>query len=47
MKVARGREGSGREGVECERGGGERKRGEGGVDKEKDDGRSRPCKGGG
>jgi hypothetical protein len=44
-------EGSTREGREWERGGemregsGKRKRGKGGVDEEKDDGRSRPCKG--
>ena len=43
-------EGSTREGREWERGSemregsGKRKRGEGGVDEEKDDGRSRPCK---
>jgi hypothetical protein len=44
-------EGSTREGREWERGGEmregsrKRKRGKGGVDEEKDDGRSRPCKG--
>jgi hypothetical protein len=31
-------------GVEMREGSGKRKRGEGGVDKEKADGRSRPCK---
>ena len=30
---------------EMREGSGKRKRGEGGVDEEKDDGRSRPCKG--
>jgi hypothetical protein len=32
-------------GGEMREGSGKRKRGEGGVDEEKDDGRSRPCKG--